>query len=775
MQTRLFRVAAWLISLLLLVVLSGVIGWTLRSQPETLALPTPIAFVTSAPASPTSAPASPTSAPAPTLTATIAPKATAALTPPATATATLSATPSATIMATATSATATPAFTATEDTPATATVTDTVTDTPVITFTPALPVTPVFTDTAAATATPAATVASSITISTVEIVGLPVPTPTPPLDNGDWGSLTDPNQMQELVVISNTVWIASSGGALAWSKGSNTPVLYTAADGLYGNQLNTVVNCALSGFGIVFGSPAGLQIGDARTGRWRQINSGSGSGMRYDDVSTVYCDAQNDFLIIGYREHGIDIYDAASDEWQHMDRNSGLAANDARALAVVGNREQIWVASNDGVTVAAGADSTFYNADNSELADNRVEALAAAADGAVWLGGKGVMYRVQAKQWSVYDEGSVEGDFPTQQITAMAFAPDGALWLASADAEVCRFDIKQERCSDFYAGAAGMAPGPLTSLTVDANGNVYYTTDGNGYAVFDGRTWRSLAVRDPLLVGNSIKALALDASGALWAATEAGVQQLAENKLPTLFDGADSGIAALDIRTLHPGADGGMWVGGMQGASFFDGSSWQAFTTKEGLAGDTVQAITVDGEGRTWFGTNRGLSVWNGSSFFTIDKERGLPSEDIRALAAGDGAVWIGTAGGGLYRFAGNQLQLFNRQNIGLPSDNITALASGADGELWVGTYRGLARLAGGDLLVIQELDERPITALAATAAEEVWAAAAEDGVFYSDGARWIQLTLGDKLPSASIAALLAQGTQVWIGGQEGGITHFQR
>ncbi len=41
MQNGLMRVTAWLITLLLVVVLAGVIGWTLRSQPTMLALPTP--------------------------------------------------------------------------------------------------------------------------------------------------------------------------------------------------------------------------------------------------------------------------------------------------------------------------------------------------------------------------------------------------------------------------------------------------------------------------------------------------------------------------------------------------------------------------------------------------------------------------------------------------------------------------------------------------------------------------------------------------------------
>ncbi len=253
----------------------------------------------------------------------------------------------------------------------------------------------------------------------------------------------------------------------------------------------------------------------------------------------------------------------------------------------------------------------------------------------------------------------------------------------------------------------------------------------------------------------------------------------ASTATPQVFAADDIGIAAADVRVLYPGRDQGMWVGGAGGASFFDGSGWQRLQPSDGLVGNTVQAITVDGEGRTWFGTDKGISIWNGSSFFTIDKQRGLPSDDIRALAADAGGVWIGTAGGGLYRFSGSQLQLLNQQNAGLPSDNITELAVGPDGALWIGSDLGLARLAGGSLTSVRELAERAVASLAVTPDGEVWAGVDSDGIFYGDGAAWTQLTLADRLPSRRIAALLAanstSGSGVWVGGEDGGIMRFER
>ncbi|MBK8046405.1 MAG: hypothetical protein IPK16_04290 [Anaerolineales bacterium] len=504
---------------------------------------------------------------------------------------------------------------------------------------------------------------------------------------------TDASMMNDLVVVSNTVWAATGGGALAQTRGSALPVKFTTVNGLSANALTAVANCSLPGLGIVFGSGAGLQIADPRTGRW-QTWTPANSGMKAQDVSALYCDTENQFLVIGYAEHGIDIYDVAADRWRHMDRSSGLAANDVKRLAVAGDRDAIWVVSSDGVTVAAGPDSDFYTPDNSPLTSTRVGAVAVDAAGNAWLGGEGVLYRVDGERWDVYDAQAVNGDFPTRLIAGIAPDGDGTLWLGSIDAEICHFDPDQQRCVDFFRNASGMAQGPVTNLVLAAPDQPYYSTDGNGYSTYDGRLWRTFSVPGQEIRGNRIKALALDDDQALWIATDAGVQRLVGGKA-TVFDAENSGITPFAVRTLQAGAGGGMWVGGSQGASFFDGTEWANFTGADGLAGDTVQAIANDDQNRTWFGTDQGISVWNGDLFFNITSDLGLPSGNIRALVAAGPVMWIGSQGGGLYKFDNGQLQVFNKRNVGLPSDTVTALAIDEQGDLWIGTDRGVASFDG--------------------------------------------------------------------------------
>jgi signal transduction histidine kinase/ligand-binding sensor domain-containing protein len=73
----------------------------------------------------------------------------------------------------------------------------------------------------------------------------------------------------------------------------------------------------------------------------------------------------------------------------------------------------------------------------------------------------------------------------------------------------------------------------------------------------------------------------------------------------------------------------------------------EAFTVAQGLANDSVTAITPDSRGFLWFATLDGLSRYDGSAFVNYSTEDGLPDRMVWAVAEDrEGGLWIGTAGG---------------------------------------------------------------------------------------------------------------------------------
>lgn len=622
---------------------------------------------------------------------------------------------------------------------------------------------------------PTATRAPTLTATPViSITTLLAPSPTPSLPpratTQPWSLITDANWMNELVVAGNTIWVATDGGALAWTRGSATPVKFTTLNGLTSNRLTAVADCALPDLGVIFGSDAGLQIVDPAAGGWRQL-TGANSDLRYDDVIDLVCDPAAGYLVIGYAQHGIDIYDAARNTWRHLDRNSGLAFNRVQTLAVVGKLEEIWVVGEEGVTVAAGADSTFYTADNSPLESNRLGAIVAAPDGVIWLGGDGALYRVAGENWTVYKAEEVnDANFPMRLITGLALADDGALWLGDIDGAICRFDPATRTCTAAFRAEPGMATAPLTSLALDAEGQLYFTTAGDGFSVYDGAGWERFARPAAGIRGNTVRAAAVGPDGALWIVTEAGVQRvIAPERAPALMPPPPIDVATL--QTIHVANNGDLWVGGA-GAAMWNGQDWTAYTLTDGLAGAVVQAIAMDSRGRVWLGTEAGVSIWNGESFFNLTRTTGLPGDDIRTLLADGDAMWIGSAGGGLYRFEGSQLEVLNADNMKLPSDVITALALMADGALLVGTDDGLAELRAGVVAPAPEIGARTVTQLLAID-NAMWVGTSGDGLFYNLGANWQQATTEDILPSNHVTALATFGDAVWVGGATGGLARY--
>jgi ligand-binding sensor domain-containing protein len=519
----------------------------------------------------------------------------------------------------------------------------------------------------------------------------------------------------------------------------------------------------------------GLQIFEPQTDSWNTLNSAN-SAMSYDDVAALYCDPTNGFLAVGYQQHGLDIFDLSTGEWQYLGQNEGLQNNLVEAITVVGNRDAIWVSSGLGLSVVeSDGSAAFYDDRSSTLGANQIHRIVATAEGVVWLGGQDGLYRVVEDDWTFYDQRFVlASDFPAGAITGLALVEDGTLWLGSGAGEICHFDPVKVQCQEFYANDDGMVGGVLTALAIGSNGAIYYTSTG-GVSMFDGAQWRAFTIPDEPLIGNQIRSMTQSSDGAVWIATEAGIQQSdpATGAIKQQFTRAESALASSVREVLHAAPDGGVWLGAL-GASYFNGVGWRNYNVADGLAGSLVQAVAVDSQGRTWLGTEAGLSIWNGSSFFNLKRENGLPSDDITALLADGDIVWISANGGGLFRFEQNQLQLINRQNRELPTDSFTAVARTDDGALLLGYADGMVRLDDGAVTPVREMAGRAVTTIAPADDGAIWAGTNGDGVFFFDGETWLELLDIHPTSPYITAILIDQQGAVWIGARHGGLLRYE-
>lgn len=121
-----------------------------------------------------------------------------------------------------------------------------------------------------------------------------------------------------------------------------------------------------------------------------------------------------------------------------------------------------------------------------------------------------------------------------------------------------------------------------------------------------------------------------------------------------------------------------------------------------GVAGGLVRVLLVDGK-ILWAGTTRGIirhdTLSKGHELFDR-RNSDLLTDAIMSLNKVGGRLWIGTYGGGLSIFDGKSWKNYNIPE-GLADAFVYGAAETPSGDVWIATWSGANRVAGG------RLDER--------------------------------------------------------------------
>jgi PAS domain S-box-containing protein len=274
------------------------------------------------------------------------------------------------------------------------------------------------------------------------------------------------------------------------------------------------------------------------------------------------------------------------------------------------------------------------------------------AQGRLWVGTDQGLARDAGGRWETVP--ATRG----LSVRTLAAAPDGALWLGGVPAELLR--LAPDGSTRTFDARSGILGKRIFRLLIDRSGTFWVATDGAGLLRMIGPTSFSRVSLPGGTDDERISYLIEDRQGRLWAAGEMGLAVL-DGGAWRRFTAAD-GLRVTRTAYVLERRGGEFCVAYLEGiglSCFRLGATglteMRHIDATNGLPAARVYLLGEDESERLWVGTGVGVAVFARDEVEQFTEAQGLPSDDTAAmsfLAEPNGDVWVGTSGG-LSRFSG--------------------------------------------------------------------------------------------------------------------------
>jgi ligand-binding sensor domain-containing protein/signal transduction histidine kinase/CheY-like chemotaxis protein len=352
----------------------------------------------------------------------------------------------------------------------------------------------------------------------------------------------------------------------------------------------------------------------------------------------------------------------------------------------------------------------------------------------------------------------------------------GSAWALEPGKDLLQFPHRSWRMED------GLPQNSIMSLAQTSDGYLWAATqeglarfDGVRFTVFDEANTFDASKR-PALPENSIRRLEVGKDGTLWIATSRGLAGMRQGEFFRVAP--PPGTELRELMDVKASQHGGLWIATRHdGLLLLSEGRFQQWTSREGLANDSVLALVEDAQGVLWVGGKGGLQRWEGMGFAPVPFD-GRSAVTVSALAQdAKGHLWAGTEDGEVYELWEGRMRRLPEAS--LPGVTITTLLVDRAGTLWVGSQgRGPLRLARGRRSVPDKahaLASSEVFALLEDAEGNLWMGTNgkglhrfKDGVFTPYGAP-------EGLSHEIILALHeARDGSVWLATMGGGVSRWK-
>jgi signal transduction histidine kinase len=278
-----------------------------------------------------------------------------------------------------------------------------------------------------------------------------------------------------------------------------------------------------------------------------------------------------------------------------------------------------------------------------------------------------------------------------------------------------------------------------------------------------------------------VLAVEQSADGGLWVGTRAGeLWRRRAGEWLTIPTSSQAGQHP--VRCLFEDREGNLWAGTDGGGLLrVKPRRLAVLGAQNGLVNEYILSIAGDGGDGVWLGANcGGITYWRGGACHPWTAQGALKTNACVGplLRTRDGALWIGTAGEGLFQWKEGQTRRFGRAE-GLPDPTILSLFQDREGRLWIGTDEaGLFQYQDGVCWNFTAKDGFPariITAIVQDGDGDLWIGSNGMGLYRYANGRFSFYSRREGWGSDFIRTLLVDGEgALWIGSGGSGLTRMK-
>jgi len=536
----------------------------------------------------------------------------------------------------------------------------------------------------------------------------------------------------------------------------------------------------------------------------RNENSTSLAG---NDVRTLYYDHLSHQIWIGTLD-GLSVYNEALDNFKnfkHLPTDSSSISSNHIGAILRDSKGRLWIGTSKGLHTFNEREENFTRHRLSEKpGSNSIEAIFEDSDDNIWIGTREGLFKLETNRDSQgFQRKDIEYKMSGSWITSIDQDSEKAIYVGSGDAGLSII-YPQTKQAEVYLSIAddqtSLSHNDIRDLCIDHKDRIWVGTF-KGLCQFDKKLKKFLQYKKTnnpnSIPDNSIKSLYEDRKGSMWIGTYfAGIINIDDryNQFENfVFSPFEDGLSAEVISAFEEDKEGNLWIGTEGGGlNYYDVSTgkyaiFQASDSKTNtIAGNNIKQVLLTGDS-LWIGTfNKGYSIMNLRSG-KIENHRSNPqlphsisNNNVYGFLLEGKNMWILTYGGGLniLDLDSGKYSVYNhdpRNSNGISSDFSRVIMKSKDGNIWIGTSRGLNKVVkntkGLPARFINFLRDDKIYALAEDSREQIYVGTISNGFYILNPKteELQQLTLEDGLAGNTVYGILEDDDKfIWLSTNNG-------